>query len=156
MIKIIVLAILIVINGLFSAAELAFLSIDKYDLRAKCKKKNKKALRIQKLLSNSSVFLSTIQICITLAGFLASAFAAESFAEEIASTINISFLSASVIKTIVLVLVTVILSYFTLVFGELVPKKLAMAYPNKIAYLMVNPIWIIMKIFYHSLITLKL
>ena len=148
MIKIIVLAILIVINGLFSAAELAFLSIDKYDLRAKCKKKNKKALRIQKLLSNSSVFLSIIQICITLAGFLASAFAAESFAEEIASTINISFLSASVIKTIVLVLVTVILSYFTLVFGELVPKKLAMAYPNKIAYLMVNPIWIIMKIFY--------
>ena len=52
MIKIIVLAILIVINGLFSAAELAFLSIDKYDLRAKCKKKNKKALRIQNLLKD--------------------------------------------------------------------------------------------------------
>jgi len=146
--KILLLAVLIIINGLFSASELAFLSIDKYSLRKKIKKKDKKAIKIEKLLNNSSGFLSTIQICITFAGFLASAFAAESFADSISQNLNVTFLDAATLKTIVLIIVTMILSYFTLVFGELVPKKIAMAYPNQIAYFMVDTIWIMMKLFY--------
>lgn len=146
--KILLLAVLIIINGLFSASELAFLSIDKYSLRKKIKKKDKKAIKIEKLLNNSSGFLSTIQICITFAGFLASAFAAESFADSISRNLNVTFLDATTLKTIVLIIVTMILSYFTLVFGELVPKKFAMAYPNQIAYFMVDTIWIMMKLFY--------
>lgn len=146
--KILLLVLLIIINGLFSASELAFLSIDKYQLRKKIQKKDKKAIKIKKLLDNSSGFLSTIQICITFAGFLASAFAAESFADDVVNMISITFLEVSTLKTIVVILVTIVLSYFTLVFGELVPKKIAMAYPNQIAYMMANPIWILMKLFY--------
>jgi len=62
--------------------------------------------------------------------------------------LNVTFLDAATLKTIVLIIVTMILSYFTLVFGELVPKKIAMAYPNQIAYFMVDTIWIMMKLFY--------
>ena len=148
MIKVLILVTLIVINGAFSASELAFLSMDKYTLRKKCKRKDKKALKIEKLLNNSGGFLSTIQICITLAGFLASAFAAETFADSIVSSLNITFMEVSTLKTIVVIIVTMILSYFTLVFGELVPKRLAMTYPEQISFGMVNIIWVIMKIFY--------
>ena len=74
--RIIILTILIMINGIFSASELAFLSLDKLKLKNEIKLGNKKAITIEKILSNSASFLSTIQIGITLAGFLASAFAA--------------------------------------------------------------------------------
>ena len=79
-IKILLLAILIVINGVFAATEIAFLSLNKYELHKKIKKGNNKAVKILNLINDSSTFLSTIQISITLSGFLASAFAAESFA----------------------------------------------------------------------------
>ena len=139
-ISIILLVILIFINGMFSATEIAFLSINKYHLSKECKKGNKKAKKIVKLLDDSSSFLSAIQIAITLSGFLASAFAAESFASEIADYINISFLSYSSVENILVVLITMILSYFTLVFGALVPKKIGLAASAKIAFTMVNVI----------------
>ena len=73
--SILLLVILIFVNGLFSATEIAFLSIDKYELSKEVKKGNKKAKKIVKLLDDESSFLSAIQIMITLSGFLASAFA---------------------------------------------------------------------------------
>ncbi len=140
LISILLLVILILINGVFSATEIAFLSINKYQLSKECKKGNKKALKIVKLLEDSSSFLSAIQIAITLSGFLASAFAAESFASEIADYINISFLSYSTVENILIVLITMVLSYFTLVFGELVPKKIGLSLSTKISFMMVDVI----------------
>ena len=148
-VNLLVVFILIILNGLFSASEMAFVSLNKFDLQDNVAKGNKKASRIKKLLENSSSFLATIQICITLAGFLSSAFAAETFAEEIveiiAPFVNIS---VSVLEPVMIILVTLILSYFTLVLGELVPKKIALAYPEKVAYLVVNIVYILEFLFY--------
>lgn len=148
LLNIIILIILIGINGIFSATELAFLSLDKIKLKQDVEMENKKAISISKILSNTSSFLATIQIGITLAGFLASAFAADYFAEYFLNIMNISFLSESTLKTILVVLITIVLSYFTLVFGELVPKRIAINYPHQISYTFVGLIKIINYLFY--------
>ncbi len=145
---IIILIILILINGIFSASEIAFLSIDRYELNKLIKSHNKKAIKIDKVLNDTSTFLSTIQIAITLSGFLASAFAADAFAEEIMEYISISYLSYETLETIIMVIITLILSYFSLVFGELIPKKIGLAYPLKVSMAMITPINIVSKICY--------
>ena len=155
LIKILILVILILINGVFSATEIAFLSINKYKLNKEIKNNNKKAKRIAELLLDQSTFLSAIQVVITISGFLASAFAAESFAGELASMIKISFMSTETLTTILVVLITLILSYFTLVFGELLPKKIGLAYSYQLAFKMVNPINMVIKIFNPIIILLK-
>lgn len=155
LIKILILVILILINGVFSATEIAFLSINKYKLNKEIKNNNKKAKRIAELLLDQSTFLSAIQVVITISGFLASAFAAESFAGELASMIKLSFMSTETLTTILVVLITLILSYFTLVFGELLPKKIGLAYSYQLAFKMVNPINTVIKIFNPIIILLK-
>lgn len=146
-IKILLLLLLIIINGIFSATEIAFLSLNKYELKKEIKKGNKKAIKIRDLLNDSSTFLSAIQIAITLSGFLASAFAAESFASEISEKLNISFIDPESLTNILVILITLILSYITLVFGELVPKKIGLAYSKKIAFSMVEIINTVIKVF---------
>lgn len=145
---IIFLIILILINGIFSASEIAFLSLNRYTLNKLIKEKNKKAIKIDKVLADTSTFLSTIQIAITLSGFLASAFAADTFTNEIIKHISVSYISITTLRNIILVVTTMILSYFSLVFGELIPKKIGLAYPLKVSMLMINPINIISKICY--------
>lgn len=147
-IQIILLVLLIFLNGVFAASEIAFLSVNKTKLNLDIKQGNKKAIKVKKLIDNPSSFLATIQIGITLAGFLASAFAAETFADKIVANLSNINISASLLKTVIVIVITIILSYFTLVFGELVPKRLAMRYPEKIAYFMVGMISIIMKVTY--------
>lgn len=144
--SILLLVILIFINGMFSATEIAFLSINKYELRKEVKKGNKKAQKIIKLLDDESAFLSAIQVVITLSGFLASAFAAENFADEIATMLNISFLSMNTVENILVVIITLILSYFTLVFGELVPKKAGLAASKRISFVMVDVLDFVIKV----------
>ena len=121
--NILILVILILLNGVLSASELAFLSIEKFELDKMIRKRKKNSKKIRKILEDPSNFLSTIQVGITLAGFLSSAFAASTFVDEIMKTgfviINPNFTSG-----FLMVVITIILSYFTLVFGELVPKKL--------------------------------
>lgn len=146
--SIMLLIILICVNGIFSASELAFLSLDKVKLKSEVNNGNKKAIKINKILSNPSSFLSTIQIGITLAGFLASAFAADYFADYFLNIIDISFINVSTLRTILVVVITIILSYFTLVFGELVPKRVAINNPFKIAYSFIGLISVINVIFY--------
>lgn len=153
--KILLLITLTVINGIFSATEIAFLSINKYELSKKVKQGDKKAIKILDLLNDSSSFLSAIQVVITLSGFLASAFAAESFAGELALLLNFEFISLSTLTTILVFIITLILSYFTLVFGELVPKKIGLAYSNTIAFSMVNIINIVLIIFKPFIFILK-
>lgn len=153
--KIVFLIVLIFINGIFSATEMAFLSLSKYELNKELKKNNKKASKIVTLLDDSSTFLSAIQIAITLSGFLASAFAAESFASEIADVLTISFLTKETLTTILIVLITMVLSYFTLVFGELVPKRIGLTYSKKIAFSMVAIIDIVIFIFKPFIVLLR-
>lgn len=148
LVSIILLIVLIGINGIFSASELAFLSMDKFSLSEDVKNHNKKAKKVEKILEDSSQFLSTIQIGITLAGFFASAFAADYFADYFLRIINISFISKSILELILVILITIVLSYFTLVFGELVPKRIAMNNPKNISYMFVDLIIIVKKLFY--------
>lgn len=154
-IKFIFLAILILINGVFSATEMAFLSLNKYDLNQEIKNKNKKAVKILYLLNDSSTFLSAIQIVITLSGFLASAFAAESFASELAAVIKISWISEIALTNFLIVVITIILSYFTLIFGELVPKKIGLAYSKAIAFRMITIISFVIIFFKPFIIILR-
>ena len=105
--SILLLIVLILVNGIFSASELAFLSLDKIKLKNEIKSGKRKAKLINKILTNPSSFLSTIQIGITLAGFLASAFAADYFADYFLEILNIDFVSISVLKSILVVLITI-------------------------------------------------
>jgi len=146
--EILIVIVLVLVNGVFSASEIAFLSIDNFYLEERIEKGNKKAIRIKKLLDNPSGFLATIQIVITLAGFLASAFAADTFAEYLSAKISVKGMSQESIESILLILVTLILSYFTLVFGELVPKRIGMNYPNKLSFMLVNTLTFLIKFFY--------
>ena len=140
LIQLLTLLILIIINGIFSATEIAFLSLNKSKLEQLVKSQNKKARRIKALIKDSSSFLSAIQIMITMSGFLASAFASEKFASTIASYFNITYISKEITINILIVIITIILSYFTLIIGELVPKKIGLAYSLEIALKMVNTI----------------
>ena len=136
MTQIIVLLVLIALNAFFAATEMAFISLNDAKIDLMAKEGNKKAKKIKGMLENPSKFLSTIQIGITLAGFLSSAFASEAFAEQLAPMLHnlIPIIGESVWHSISIVLITIILSYFTLVFGELVPKRVAMKNYEKIAF----------------------
>ena len=134
-IQLIVLAILILLNALFASTEIAFISLNDAKIEKQAKEGNKKAKQIRKMLKEPSRFLATIQIGITLAGFLSSAFAADAFADDLAPALqNLLPLSLSAWRSISIILITIILSYFSLVFGELVPKRLAMRNAEKVAY----------------------
>ncbi|MDO5555375.1 MAG: hemolysin family protein [Clostridia bacterium] len=133
--QVIVLAILISVNAFFAATEIAFISINDAKIEKQAKEGNKKAKQIRKMLKEPSKFLATIQIGITLAGFLSSAFAADAFADDLAPVLqNLIPLGLSAWRSISIILITIILSYFSLVFGELVPKRLAMRNSEKIAF----------------------
>lgn len=134
--QIIVLIILIFVNAFFAAAEIAFISLNDAKIEKMSKEGNKKAKSIEKMIKNPSKFLATIQIGITLAGFLSSAFAADTFVDKLVPILNGWFpaVGVSAWRAISLVLITIILSYFTLIFGELVPKRLAMKNYEKIAF----------------------
>ena len=134
--QIIVLVVLILFNAYFAATEIAFISLNDAKIEKEAKEGNKKAKNILKMLKSPSKFLATIQIGITLAGFLSSAFASDAFADKLAPILNswMPFLSLDTWRGIAIVLITIILSFFTLVFGELVPKRLAMKYYEKISY----------------------
>lgn len=136
MTQIIVLVILILLNAYFAATEIAFISLNDAKIERDAKEGNKKAKQILKMLKSPSKFLATIQIGITLAGFLSSAFASDAFADKLAPVLSnlVPAISLEVWRGVSIVLITIILSFFTLVFGELVPKRLAMKYYEKISY----------------------
>ncbi|MBR6766135.1 MAG: HlyC/CorC family transporter [Clostridia bacterium] len=129
--------ILILLNAFFAATEIAVVSLNEVKVKARADDGDRKAKKMLKMIKNPTGFLSTIQIGITLAGFLGSAFAAEHFSDKLASwatgTFNIAAEYFELIDTLSVILITLILSFFTLVLGELVPKRLAMKNPEKMA-----------------------
>lgn len=122
--------VLILINAFFAASEIAVVSLNKTKLKKLSEEGDKTATRLLKFAETPTGFLSTIQIGITLAGFLGSAFAADNFASRLTNWMYVDlewrFLPQSGLHTINVIIITLILSYFTLVFGELVPKRIAM------------------------------
>ena len=121
-------AVLIALNAIFACAEIAVLSINEVKLERMAEQGDKRAKRLFKLTREPAKFLSTIQVAITLSGFLGSAFAADNFSDPLVDwvlSLGVAIPRAT-LDTLALILITVILSYFTLVFGELVPKRVAM------------------------------
>lgn len=133
--SLILLFILIFINGLFSCAEIAVLQVGDTKLRRLAEDGNKSAKKLLKLTEDPARFLSTIQVAITMAGFLSSAFAADSFAGPATRLLLKTGIpvSETVLTPIVIVVITLVLSYINIVFGELVPKRLAQAYTEKLS-----------------------
>jgi putative hemolysin len=134
--QLLVIILLIFLNAFFAATEIAFISLNDAKIELQAEEGDKKAKTIREMLKVPSKFLATIQIGITFAGFLSSAFAADSFADKLAPIFQswIPQLSFETWRTISIIVVTLILSYFSLVFGELVPKRIAMKNSEKLAY----------------------
>ncbi len=136
--------VLILVNAFFAATELAIISLNDNLLRRQAETGDKKAAKILKVVESPTRFLSTIQIGITLAGFLGSAFAAGNFAARISAwameEFALSSTAAAAVDTLSVILITIILSFFTLVFGELVPKRIAMQKGPEIAKIACGPV----------------
>lgn len=132
---IILQVVLIALNAIFASAEIAVLSISETKLEKMAEDGNKKARRLFKLTREPARFLATIQVAITLSGFLGSAFAADNFSEPLVEwLIGLGVqIPRGTLDAIAVVVITLILSYFTLVFGELVPKRVAMKRSEQLA-----------------------
>lgn len=138
--QIVILITLLLINAFFAASEMAIISANPIKLDMLIANGNKKAIRVKKLQENETKLLSTIQVGITLTGFFSSATAASSLSEIFAITFDIP-------TEISLIIITLILSYFTLVFGELFPKRIALIAPERVAVTFALPISIIKTLF---------
>lgn len=129
--------VLIAVNALFAATEIAVISLNETKVRRMADGGDRKAAKMLRMVTEPTGFLSTIQICITLAGFLGSAFAADNFSDKLVNWLindcGVSGVSPSALDTISVIIITLVLSYFTLVLGELVPKRIAMKRSESIA-----------------------
>lgn len=146
---IILLVILIALNAMFASAEIAVISMNDVKLKNLAEEGNKRAQKLVSLTEQPARFLSTIQVAITLASLLQSAVAAETFADQIVDKLiaaGIS-ISPSILNGVSIVVITVILSYFTLIFGELVPKRVAMKKTDTIALGMAGILYAVAKAF---------
>ncbi len=141
--------VLILLNAIFACAEIAIISMNDNKLAKLAAEGDKRAIRLAKLTSQPAKFLATIQVAITLSGFLGSAFAAENFSEVLVSLLlNLGLsIPINVLHSISVIVITIILSYFTLVFGELLPKQIAMRKAEPLALAMSGLISNIAKIF---------
>ncbi len=141
--------VLIFINAVFASAEIAVISMNDNRMAKMAAEGDKRAIRLSKLTMQPSQFLSVIQIGITLAGFFGSAFAADNFASRLTGLLIKSGVSmpAPTLNTISVILITLILSYFTLVLGELVPKRVAMKNAEKLALFLSGLLYLISKMF---------
>ena len=143
--------ILIAINSFFAAAEIAIVSLSEGKLRHQVEEGDKKAKKLLKLVTEPSGFLSTIQIAITLAGFLGSAFASDNFSDMlvdwIVNDLQFTAMSPAALNTVCVIVITLILSYFTLVLGELVPKRIAMKKGESVARFVCGPVYGMSRIF---------
>ena len=147
--QIILQVVLIALNAVFACAEIAVITMNDAKLAKLAAEGDKRAIKLARLTSQPARFLATIQVAITLSGFLGSAFAADNFAKRITAAITAggSAIPAATINTISVLLITLILTFFTLVFGELVPKRVAMKNAEKLALGMAGMINGVAKIF---------
>ena len=137
--QLLIQAVLILVNAFFASAEIAVISLNTAKLKKLQENGDKTAGKLLRMAEQPSGFLSTIQIGITLAGFLGSAFAAENFSDGltrwICEDLGVTVLPERMVSTVSVIIITIILSYFTLILGELVPKRIAMQKPYEVAKL---------------------
>lgn len=139
--SILLLVVLIGINAFFAMSEIAILSINTQKMKHLANDKNKSAEHLLAITDAPSDFLATIQVGVTLSGFLASAVAADNFADPVVEMLTAAGLPGSALRSVVLLIITLILSYFTLILGELVPKRVAMKDPDTVALKSVGVVW---------------
>lgn len=141
---------LILVNAFFACAEIAVISMNDNKMARMAAIGDKRAIRLEDLTKQPARFLSTIQVGITLAGFLASAFAAENFSDYLVNwLIGLGVtVAAPTLNTLAVVFITLILSYFTLVLGELVPKRIAMRHAEKLALALSGTLYFIAQLFH--------
>lgn len=140
---------LIMLNAVFACAEIAVISMNDKKLAKMAADGDKRAIRLAQLTSQPAKFLATIQVAITLSGFLGSAFAAENFSDVIVDALvglGVS-IPMNILDSMAVILITIILSYFTLIFGELVPKQVAMRKSEQLALGLSAAISLIAKLF---------
>ena len=142
--QLVLLVVLTLINAFFACAEMAIVSINKNKIRMLAEEGNKKAKRIERVLEEPTKFLSTIQVAITLAGFFASASAATGISKVVG--VQLESFGIPYAQTFAMVVVTIVLSYFTLVFGELVPKRIALQKAESISLMSIGAINMVSKI----------
>ena len=146
--QIILLLILILVNAFFSMSEIAIIYLNNNKIKKMAQNGHKGAIKILNITKNSSNFLATIQVGVTLSGFLTSASASTIFADKVANFLSFLMpISKNILEGFATVLITVVLSYFSLVFGELVPKKIAMQNAEKISFGVAGIVATVEKIF---------
>lgn len=134
LLNILLLLFLVACNAFFAMSEIAVISLNDNKIKKMASEGHKKAATILRLIEQPSRFLATIQVGVTLSGFLASAVAADTFSEYIVLALRNAPVSPATVRGVSIVIITIVLSYFTLVFGELVPKRAAMQNYEKISY----------------------
>ncbi len=140
------LFVLILINAFFAGSEIAIIQVNDNKVNKMADEGNKKARQLLRLVSEPSSFLATIQVGVTISTYLSSAVAADTFADPISAALtSVMPLPISVLRLIAVIVITVILSYFSLVLGELVPKRVAMQNPEKFAFAAVGALTVLYK-----------
>lgn len=144
--EILIIAFLILLNGIFSMSEIALVSSRRFTLESAASKGNKNARKALDLAANPNTFLSTVQIGITLIGILTGIFSGEKLTTDLINTLNnISYL-APYSETLAVVIIVIIVTYFSIVFGELLPKRIGLSFPETIATLVARPMNILSSI----------
>ena len=145
--QLIALLILVALNGFFAGSEIAFISLNNSKLKSMAEDGHKKARYVLALKEVPNKFLSTIQIGVSIASVLSGVFASEAFASHLTTWImSFTDLSAAAIKPLSMFVITLMTSYLMLVFGELVPKRIAMSNPERFAFIVIYPLWFLAKI----------
>lgn len=132
-IDLLIVLMFVLINAFFSATEMAVITLNDNKIRKMAEEGNKSAKKILRFVDKPGRFFAIIQVGVTFAGFLSSAFASDKFSSRLAEALDPNG-NIPILKTLSMIIVTIILSYFSLVLGELVPKRLAQKYPERIAF----------------------
>lgn len=144
--SLLLLVVLIGVNAFFAMSEIAIISVNTQKMKHLAEEGSRAATHLLSITEAPSDFLATIQVGVTLSGFLASAVAADNFAGVFVAWLSFLPVSPDVVRSVVLVVITLVLSYFTLILGELVPKRIAMKDPDAIALKTVGTVWGMYKI----------
>lgn len=144
---VLLLAVLILLNAFFAASEIAIVSLNDAKLEKMANEGNKKAQVLYQMTEKPTKFLSTIQIGVTLSGFLSSAVAADTFADYIVLLFTNTNIPAGTIRLVSIFVITLLLTFVTLIFGELLPKRIGMKDPEKVSFLVVGPVHFCYKVF---------
>lgn len=141
--EIIIIALLILLNGIFSMSEIALISARKFKLESASKKGSQSARKALELAGKPNTFLSTVQIGITLIGILTGIFSGEKLTDDLQHSIAVVPLLAPYSETLAVVIIVIVITYFSIVFGELLPKRIGLSFPEKIATIMAAPMGVI-------------